>query len=268
LGHVEEGLGVQFKYKLTAALVMFVLLIGIVYGIQSFFLSRTPNDSTPTSYRLDETFTAQSFIYGPQAWVPYASKMPVVQNGEVDGGEGFYVMFVDLNATSNLTSTFPCVRVDYAFVGLQGTAAFHVYGYIQANSGISWTNRVDGDGTNGYYVTTDTGASTNLAGAQVMESYNHIYVKVANSAGVAFDDFGNNTYFMKFEKAGGGLNSLHITTHRTVPTGMVTQTGNVTGTFYVNFTGDRVQDNFVLLVAVNGTIGDDFELRLQSSIPE
>ena len=88
-----------------------------------------------------------------------------------------------------------------------------------------------------------------------MEDFDHIYVKVANHAGAAFNDYGNNTYFMKFEKDGGGLNSLHITTNPQVPTGQVTNTGNTTGTFFVDYTGDRVQDDFILLVAVNGTIG-------------
>lgn len=101
-----------------------------------------------------------------------------------------------------------------------------------------------------------------------MEDCDHVYVKVANHAGSSFNDFGNNTYFMRFEKAGGGLNSLHITTDPRVPTGQVTNTGNATGTFFVDFTGDRVQDDFVLLVAVNGVTGDDFQLNLKSSVPD
>ena len=78
---------------------------------------------------------------------------------DVNGNEGFYIMLVDLNATSNLNATFPSVRVDYSFAGLHGTAAFHVYGYIKSNHGFSWTNRVDGDGANGYYVTAPTGST-------------------------------------------------------------------------------------------------------------
>ncbi len=257
----------QFKYKLAAAFAVFVLLIGVVFAVQFVYLNREAA-STHGNYVLDETFTAQDLIYGPQAWAPYASKMPIVPGGDVNGGDGFYVMFVDLNATSNLNSTFPRVQVDYSFTGLHGVAAFHVYGYIHSNGGISWTNRVEGDGANGYYVTANPQATSTLAGAQVMEDYDHVYVKVANTAGASFNDFGNNTYFMKFEKAGGGLNSLHITTDPKVPTGQVTNTGNVTGTFFVDYTGDRVQDDFILLVAVNGTIGDDFQLNLKSSVPD
>lgn len=257
----------QLKYKLAAALAAFALLIGAVCAVQRAYLNREAS-SDSGNYILDETFATQDLIYGPQAWVPYASKMPILPGGDVDGDDDFYVMFVDLNATSNLNSTFPRVQVKYSFTGLNGMAAFHVYGYIQENSGLSWTNRVDGDGASGYYITSNPQAGSTLSGAQAMEGINNIFVKVANHAGAAFNDYGNDTYFMKFSKIGGGLNSLHITTDPRVPTGQVTNTGNVTGTFFVNFTGDRVQDDFILLVAVNGQIGNDFQLNLKSSVPD
>jgi hypothetical protein len=100
-----------------------------------------------------------------------------------------------------------------------------------------------------------------------MSDFDHVYVKVSNKAGAIFNDYGNDTYLMKFEKAGGGLNSLHITTDPRNINGNVTGSEKLSGTFYVNFTGDRVQDDFVLLVAVNGTIGQDFRLNLKSSVP-
>jgi hypothetical protein len=257
----------QFKYKVAVGLVVFVLLIVTVFAVQYFYLNREVS-STHGNYLLDETFKAQDLSYGPQAWVPYATKMPVVPGNDVNSGEGFYLMFVDLNATSNLNSTFPRVQVDYAFTSLQGEAAFHVYGYIHSNGGISWTNRVEGDGASGYYVTTHLGVLSVLSDTQKLEDNDHVYVKVANSAGAAFNDYGNNTYLMKFEKAGGGLNTLHITTDPRVPTGQVTNTGSTKGTFYVDFTGDRVQEDFILLVAVNGAIGGDFALNIKSSVPD
>jgi hypothetical protein len=257
----------QFKTKLAGAFAVFFILVASVFAVQYAFLSQEAN-TVGEEYVLDETFSAQSFLYGPQAWVPYASKLPVVPGVDVNGDEGFYVMLVDLNATSNLDATFPCVRVDYAFTGLQGTAAFHVYGYIKSNQGLSWTNRVEGDGSNGYYVSTPAGSPNVLPNAQVMPGFDHVYLKVSNNAGAAFNDFGNDTYYIKFEKAGGGLNSLHITQNPKNPSGNVTTTDNVSGTFFVNFTGDRVQDNFILLVAVSGTMKDDFQLNLKSSVPK
>jgi hypothetical protein len=257
----------QFKYKIAAAFVIFVLLIGAVYTIQHVYLNREVSTGQG-EYRLDETFTEKDFTYGLQAWAPYASKMPLIPDANVDGGEGFYLMFVDLNATSNLNSTFPRVKVDYAFSGLHGTAAFHVYGYIHSGGSVSWTNRVEGSGASGYYVTTDQQPTSNLAGKQVMEDFNHLYVKVANSAGATFNANGDNTYLMRFEKVGGGLNTLHITTEPQVPTGQVTNTNNSAGTFYLTFTGDRIQDTFILLVAINGSIGEDFGLNLKASVPQ
>ena len=256
----------QFKYKLAVSFAIFALLIVALFSIQYYYLNRQAT-SNRGNYQLDETFGVNDLTYGPQGWVPYASKMPIIPDGDAIRDK-FYVMFVDLNATSNLNSTFPRVQVDYSFSGLHGVAAFHVYGYIHSNKGISWTNRVEGDGSNGYYVNSDPQTKTTLAGAQVMEDYDHVYVKVANHAGAAFNDYGNNTYFMRFEKAGGGLNSLHITNDPRVPTGQVTNTGNLTGSFFVDYTGDRTQDDFILLVAVNGTLNNDFQLTLNSSVPD
>lgn len=256
----------QFKYKLAACFAIFGLLILIVYAVQWTYLSQQANTAAG-SYRLDETFTADSFLYGPQAWVPYASKLTVMPGVNANGNGNFYVMFVDLNATSDLNATFPCVRVDYSFNGLQGTAAFHVYGYIKDNGGVSWTNSADGSGASGFYVTAPAGSSNTLPQAQPMPNFDNIYVEVSNKEGAAFNNYGNNTYYIKFEKSGGGLNSLHITTNPKNLDGNVTITNKQSGTFYVDFTGGRVQDDFLLLVAVNGTIGSDFSLNLKSSEP-
>jgi hypothetical protein len=256
----------QLKFKLAVAFAVLALLIGAFFGVQQVYLQQKASLTGPS--RLDETFTVEDFGYGPQSWVPYASALSVMPDGDV-GGDGYYLMFVDLNATSNLHTSYPCVRVDYAFSGLNGYAAFHVYGYIQANQGISWTNRVGGLGESGWYVTGNASASISAlpAGVQPMPDRNHITVKVANQDGAAYNGFGNNTYYLKFEKDGGGFNSIHITNSPKNPTGEVTRTSNQTGTFYVDFTGDRTQDNFILLVAVNGTIGSEFQLKLRSSVP-
>lgn len=256
----------QLRYKLAAALAALALIIVVVFSIQYYAANRELNTATLGNYNLDETFNAQSFMYDPQGWAPYNSKLPIQPGGDVNT-DAYYVMFVDLNATSNLNSSFPCVRVDYAFQNLRGTAAFHVYGYIQENGGISWTNRVDGLGASGWYVVGNPGTPVTLAGVQPLEDFNHVYVKVSNRNGATYNDFGNNTYFMKFDKAGGGLNTMHITSNPRTPSGEVTFTGNATGTFYVDFSGDRIQEDFILLIAVNGNIADDFQLNLKSSVP-
>jgi len=125
----------RFKHKLIVAFAVFALLVAFVFAVQYVSLNREVR-STHGIYRLDEDFRAEDLIYGPQTWIPYASRMPIVPGGDVNGDDVFYIMFVDLNATSNLNSTFPRVQVDYAFSGLNGVAAFHVYGYIRSNNGI------------------------------------------------------------------------------------------------------------------------------------
>jgi hypothetical protein len=259
----------RFEVKLTVAFVVFALLMVSVLAVQWFFLNQAPGNSTG-NYCLNETFDRSGFYYGPQAWLPYASKLPVMPGVDVGGNSDFYVMFIDLNATSNLNATFPCVRVDYAFTGLHGVAAFHVYGYIKANGGLSWTNRVDGMGASGYYVTASPASTpaSILPNVEPLSTMDHVYVRVSNKAGAIFNDYGNNTYFMKFEKDGGGLNSLHVTTSQNNPGGNITTTSSLKGTFYLDYSGGRVQDDFVLAVAVNGTISSDFSLSLMSSVPE
>jgi hypothetical protein len=254
----------EFKFKVAAGLAVFGLLILAVFTVQYVYLNREASQ-THGNYMVDETFTSADLFYGPQAWAPYASKMPLVPGGDVGGNNTFYLMFVDLNATSNLNSTFPRVQVDYKFSGLHGQAAFHVYGYI---GGVSWTNRVDGDGASGYYVTVNPQAPNFLSATKVLDDVSHVSVKVANHAGAAFNDYGNNTYYMKFEKDGGGLNSLHITNDPKVPAGQVTNTTSAQGTFFVDYSGGRVQEDFILLVAVNGFIGGDFALNLKSSVSD
>jgi hypothetical protein len=256
----------QLKYKITAALLALVLIIVVVFAIQFYAANRPYTPSSEGNYNLDETFTKADFTYGPQGWIPYNSKLAVQAGGNVDTDQ-FYLMFVDLNATSNLNATFPCVRVDYALTGLHGTAAFHVYGYINSDQAISWTNRLDGLGASGWYVVGTEGNPAMLSGITPLDEVNHVYVKVSNQNGATYNDFGNNTYYMKFDKAGGGLNTMHITQDFTNPSGEVTFTGNSTGTFYVDFTGDRLQSDFILAVGVDGIIGDDFSLNIKSSVP-
>ncbi len=256
----------QFKYKLMAAFAVFGLLALIVFTVQYVYLSQ-PANTAGGDYFLNQSFSVSSFLYGPQGWVPYASKLPVMPGAYANGNGNFYLMFVDLNATSNLNATFPCVRVDYSFSGLRGTAAFHVYGYVKDNEGFSWTNRADGNGASGFYVTAPNESPKIVANAQPMTGFDHIYIQVSNKEGASFNDFGNNTYFMKFDRDGAGLNSLHITTDPRNPNGNITTTSNLSGTFYLDFTGSRVQNDLVLLVAVSGSIGTDFKLNLKSSVP-
>ncbi|WP_165394773.1 DUF3344 domain-containing protein [Methanofollis fontis] len=72
------------------------------------------------------------------------------------------------------------------------------------------------------------------------------------------------TKYFKFE--GGGLNALHITTDPDEPYGQVTTTEEHSGVFYLTNTGGRgFDDDMILMIAVNGTISDDFAVHIRAS---
>ncbi|WP_292385116.1 PQQ-binding-like beta-propeller repeat protein [Methanoculleus sp. UBA430] len=104
---------------------------------------------------------------------------------------------------------------------------------------------------------------TEPAGPSVLPGYNNIFVKVANDLGAKYNAFDNNTYNIRFEGIGRGLNALHISTDPAVNFGQVTVTDSQTGTFYATDSGGKgYEDEIILMVAVNGTIPDDFRLRI------
>lgn len=98
--------------------------------------------------------------------------------------------------------------------------------------------------------------------AVTLDSYNQLRIPVTN--GALFDYNEDNTYY--FRLTGGGLNELHITNDSwNLPSGQVTHGGS-TGTFWVTNTGGRgYYDDIILLAAVNGTPGANFNLKVNSS---
>jgi PKD repeat protein len=106
---------------------------------------------------LDETFTKDDLIYGPQLWRPAGAVNYPIYDGQnmTDTNNTFRIMFIDLRAGiigSNTTAGSPPlqnnggIRVDYSFENLTTFAAFDIYGYCKdsnAGEGISWTNAVN-----------------------------------------------------------------------------------------------------------------------------
>ncbi|MBI4813422.1 MAG: chitobiase/beta-hexosaminidase C-terminal domain-containing protein [Methanobacterium sp.] len=73
-----------------------------------------------------------------------------------------------------------------------------------------------------------------------------------------------NSYY--FAKGGGGLNPVQLSTDPTNKVGQLTTTTNQSGTFWIVFSGGIGHlDNAILMLAVNGTIPDDFALHITSS---
>jgi hypothetical protein len=103
------------------------------------------------------------------------------------------------------------------------------------------------------------------ATAAVLPDFNHIFITVANDAGPKFNSYGNGTYYISFEGETRGQNALHISTDPAEPYGQVTVTKNQTGTFYITDTGGKsYEDEVILMIAVNGTVPDNFRIRITS----
>ena len=108
-------------------------------------------------------------------------------------------------------------------------------------------------------------------------SYNGIVFYVANDAGVKYDmpngvnqqgDYAAiyvpNSYYIA--RGGGGTNPIQISTSATDKNGQLTTTNNQSGTFWVVFSGGIGHlDDAILMLAVNGTIPDDFSVTITSS---
>ena len=113
------------------------------------------------------------------------------------------------------------------------------------------------------------------SGPAPLPSNRHIFINVANDAGIKYDLDGavygegnNGTYYIKADS--GGMNEIHVTTDTGTASGQVTESVTHTtapsGTFFVTNTGSAgISDDLVLLLAVNGTIPEDFSLTIRSS---
>jgi len=111
----------------------------------------------------------------------------------------------------------------------------------------------------------------------VMTSNNGIAFYVANDAGVKYDiangvnqqgDYQqihvNNSYYIS--RGGGGMNPVQISTDPTNKYGTITTTGNQTGKFWVVFSGGiGHMDDCILMLAVNGTIPDNFAFHITAN---
>ncbi len=135
------------------------------------------------------------------------------------------------------------------------------------------TNSAGSNKATRYWYITATAAD----GSAPLPDSRNIFVGVGNDAGVKYNLDGaayggenNNTYLIKFKSDTSGLNEIHITNSSGNANGQVTDnvthTTGPSGTFWVTNTGPAgVSDDIVLLVAVNGTIPDDFSMTIHSS---
>jgi PKD repeat protein len=114
---------------------------------------------------------------------------------------------------------------------------------------------------------------------QALASNRFINVYVANDEGVKYERpdgvaapdgtyaWVPNTYWIMFRQAGGGLNPIHISkTSNSFSGADITRTTDQSGSFWITFSGGQPSmPEGVLLLAVNGTIPDDFRVHIRST---
>ncbi len=116
----------------------------------------------------------------------------------------------------------------------------------------------------GFLIFLAAGTTIGSAGL-VLPDYNNIFLHVANDAGVKYNVFSNNTYRVWFDGPGKGQNAMHISDSYTAPSGKIISTTDQSGYFYVTDTGGKgYEDDVILMLAVNGTVPDDFAVHITS----
>ena len=102
--------------------------------------------------------------------------------------------------------------------------------------------------------------------AAEMPDNNYVNLEVSNDQGARIDTFGNETYNYFCGEGTGGLNSLKINNETGSTAAKVTTTTEQSGTFYIVTTGGQGRvDDGILMLAVNGTLPDNFQVRINAS---
>jgi PKD repeat protein len=189
---------------------------------------------------------------------PAGSPVPDFTANVTEGTAPLKVQFTDLSTGSPTSWSW-----DFGD-GTGSTDQNPVHTYTTAGTYTVNLTAINDGGSNSE-IKTDYISVSGSSGASILPDYNYIFVRVANDDGVKYNAFGNDTYNIRFEGVNRGLNALHISTDPAVNFGQVTVTDSQSGTFYATDSGGKgYEDEVILLVAVNGTIPDDFSLRITS----
>jgi len=265
----------NLRLRILLAFLVLGLFIFAMFALEEISLPFiTKEEQAPvTGVLLDQVFTKADFRYGPQSWRPYYDPLAIDPGQNASAGDTWYMMFIDLNGTP--MSGNPDVRrlgalkVNYSFSALAGRAAFHVYG-TRRDTGQTRTNRQTGWNRCGYVVegTAEPGASMPATEQLIPSSLHEERVTIANIRGENADDLSAATRTLRFDRAGSGLDALHITKDLSVPKGEVVETFEQQGSFFVTATGGNPGTELLLLVAVNRAQPEGFSLSVRSEFVE
>ncbi len=257
----------EISRRAAIGFALVVLIVGGFLAVQlaaEEWLVHNPPDRMTPVVDGEETvhFGKTDFNYISQMYRPYKEPLLIAADDDLKDAS-WHLMFVSTNVTppyggNPKLGRTGCVKVGYDFHDLAGTAAFHVL----ALTGDSWrTNRIDGVGPSGLFVHGDAEPGTSMGPATEMTDYNDISVLPAG-VGEGADDTAAYSYFIHFDPASGGLNSLHITQDLSKVKGEIVHTTDQSGSFYLTSSGGNAADDLLLLVAVDEMQPDAFSLDL------
>jgi len=171
----------------------------------------------------------------------------------VNGAAPLAVAFTD--ATTNSPTSW-----SWNF-GDGGTSTYrnptHTYG-----SAGTYTVKLTATNAGGSNTMTRTGLVYVVNATGPVTDYNKTYIRTANHDGIRWDANGNGTYYV--QGGTGGLSAIRVSTDPTDTTGKVTLTNSQSGTIYATSSGSYL-DEVILLLAVNGTVPDNFAARIKTS---
>ncbi|WP_292546836.1 PKD domain-containing protein [Methanoregula sp.] len=212
---------------------------------------------------VDQTFTKDDFIYGPQSWKPDGYPIYYGED-EADPINQFRIMFIDLYAGK----AYDNVKIEYEFHNLTSFAAFNAYGwYLASNHGtMIMTNDVLGGstyGASGYMVTGIPAAPVAGFSPSTTSEYNLVPIRfIDTSANVPQSwqwDFGDGTHSTdqnpSHAYALGGTYTVKLTVTNIKGTSSTTQVINITvpPLPVASFTEDGTSGRSPLAVQFNDT---------------
>jgi hypothetical protein len=261
----------NFYLRILLAFLLLGIFIGGMFVVEQLALPLITTDTQlpGSGTLLNSIFTKADFRYGPHLWRPYYDPLAIDPTPDASRDDTWYMMYVDLNGTP--VSGNPDVRrlgalkVSYNFSALAGKAVFHVYG-SRHDGTQTRTNRQDGYNRCGFVVRGLSEPGQSMPATTILNpSGSHEYtVTIANIRGENSNDFSSASRTLRFERAGSGLDAIHITGNLTVPKGQVTDTEETQGTFFITSNGENPTNHLLLLIAVNRMQPDRFSLNLKS----
>lgn len=260
----DRGLSRRIRISFAIMLIFMAGMIVLQLVAENLYQPQELENSLQLSR--NRTYTFADFKYGPQDWRPY--NYPLHIDAAPDAANGsWYLMFISLNGTAwggnpNMERRRHLV-IDYRFEDLSGMAAFHLYG-IRKYSPECVTNRQEGYGTSGYMVIGSDIPGMPASGMEILSGFNNVEISLSNMPASAISGTAER-YLLEFNKGPtSGQDSLHFTTDLAVRKGQVITTPSGQGSFYITHTGGSPLSDIILMVAVNRTQPDTFNLYITS----